>query len=162
VTLKKNNPGCDCCGESGVPCEHCQTGKTPAIVPLEIIGFGDGGLCNDCAGQLNGTHLLPKGEDEFGAKYACLWRSYKTICHNEDPDILTQAITLISGAGDVDKQRWYASVTDGLGFVQVEYESGDVDSPADCEAYRELSLSYHFGGIGCTFNESATWYVNNT
>ena len=73
--LKKNNPGCLCCGETGTPCAYC-TGDTTPTVSITFLSSPTAFSCSSGCDEMSGTYVLSQIA-------ACLWQTtFQTSCNS--------------------------------------------------------------------------------
>ena len=85
--LKKNNPGCSCCGEE--ECANCIDSAAPTYMTLVVDGVLDDG-CSNCE-DMNGTWVIPAYSD-------CIWQRTESL------DVCGQDVTIQLAA--LSAPRW--------------------------------------------------------
>lgn len=137
--LKKNNPGCGCCG--GVACSFCATGTTPATVQVTLTGTGDGS-CDNCS-TLDGTYVLSQIPSD-----SCQW-SYTTeffvqTCGLDPPVARTwQFLLKATLTGGWQLEIGLSGQTPDTIFAIA------ITSPFNCSLPRTLTRTQQ--GTACTF-----------
>lgn len=71
MTFKKNNPGCQCCGDqpTGFTCTNCVPDLAPNFMQVVISGASNVSCSFGCT-SLNGTFVTAQGTSEAGG---CRW-----------------------------------------------------------------------------------------
>ncbi len=122
--LKKNNPGCSCCGGSG-DCPLCD--PEPATVSVTLAGYANSG-CTGCA-DLNGTYVL-------SMTASCMWDLTASVSCG------TLSISAVQTAvGSVSAWTVYAHLTHPtFGWNSWQWVGVSDTWPVDCSATESLSL----------------------
>lgn len=137
MTLKKSNPGCDCCATP--ECNLCST--APLRVTMTFSGFWNNGL-DDCSGDcpnLDGTYVLDLIPP---AVAVCQWIYNGTFDCGGDDVTVTISLDLWSLSGTT----WYECRVDLIHTIRpIEahfvYRWSQADSfPFNCLATRTLTL----------------------
>lgn len=146
MSLKKNNPGCNCCGGGGFePCPHCSNESSDGIYCVDI----DGVVGDDCdvgACELfDGTYAIEVDGTGAGGSLPCAtaWQADEEEFDDCHADANNQWMN-VALEFYADKIRVTLSVGNGFadwgGYKGVwEKTFAAEDQPYDCDACHELT-----------------------
>ena len=146
--LKKNNPGCNCCGNACVLC----SGATPGTIAVTLTGFANA-ACTDCS-TINTTWVC----NVVPAAAYCQWLhgSFSFFCISADVIITISFIA--TGGGQYAMRVEVRLVKAPTTNIHI-FQTATSAATWDCTANRSIPWVSQSGGSLCD-SSSATCTIN--